>query len=70
MPIHANFHKVEKADSFSHEMHSPPFDSMTVTDADGSYVSLFLPLGAGQAVADAINAAIGHNDAQTDEVAT
>lgn len=37
---------------------SAPFDSVTVSDDSGSSVTLFLPHGTGQSVADAINAAV------------
>ena len=35
-----------------------PFDTVCVVDGDGFRASLFLPAGTGQAVADAINAAV------------
>ena len=67
MTLTVNFHSPKRAESVSHSLHNRPFDSMTVYDADGSYVAIFMPLGAGQAVADAINAAIAPASAEVIE---
>lgn len=72
MTITMNFHNPERAESTSHASHNRPFDAVSVYDAGGGYVAMFLPIGSGQAVADAINAAIAPKaapDAQADEVA-
>ena len=69
MTMTLNFHSPERAESVSYASHNLPFDAVSVHDAGGGYVTMFLPLGAGQAVAEAINAAIGNSAAQADEVA-
>lgn len=58
MSIDANFHAITSAKSSTHKAPGIAFDAVTISDRDGSEVSLFLPIGTGQAVADAINAAI------------
>lgn len=46
------------AKSFTAGEFFPPFDCVKVASLNGGYVDLFLPSGTGQAVADAINAAV------------
>jgi hypothetical protein len=53
------------AQSFPAGQFCAAFDNVKITSLGGGYIDLFLPSGTGQAVADAINAAVK----PTDEVA-
>jgi hypothetical protein len=53
--IDVAFHGTQRAETRSFDT----FDVVDLRDRDHGSVRLFLPLGTGQAVADAINAAIG-----------
>jgi hypothetical protein len=57
MTVSVTFHHVKNAVSKSYT-NPDGFDTVEVFEKDGSYVTFFLPHGTGQAVADAINAAI------------
>jgi hypothetical protein len=65
MTITVNFHSPVGAESESYS--SPQFDAVAIDDTNGNRVSLFLPYGRGQAVADAINAAISPASAEVIE---
>ena len=56
MTVSVNIHGTTKAVATSYS--SPLFDSVEFFADETSSVSMFLPYGTGQAVADAINAAI------------
>ena len=54
MTMTANIHAIKKA----RVEHFGTFSAVTAESADGNAVTLFLPAGEGQAIADAINAAV------------
>lgn len=58
MAIHANFHAIKSARTAAHKTDSHAFDCVMIYDDGDGEVALFLPHRTGQAVADAINAAI------------
>lgn len=59
MSLSTNIQNITEARAYHHDKqaHLAAFDSVDVR-TEGGRVSLFLPAGTGQAVADAINAAI------------
>lgn len=60
MATSASIQNIDRAESTSHAggEFCAAFDSVMVTDTSGGYIVLFFPSGTGEAVADAINAAI------------
>jgi hypothetical protein len=57
MSTHTNMHHAKRA--YANEYSDPIFSTVTVEDGKGSVFSLVLEAGKAQAVADAINAALG-----------
>lgn len=58
--INCTIQHIASAAAYSHSagQFSGPFDTVKVSDDSGASVTLFLPDGTGQSVADAINAAV------------
>jgi len=57
MSVHISIHHIKNAVSKSYK-DPDGFDTAEVFEKDGTCVTFFLPYGTGQAVADAINAAV------------
>ena len=67
MTVASEIQNITFAECISHgagEFHAP-FDVVKIKDKSGSHLDLFLPVNTGQAIADAINAAVKPADEVT-----